>query len=136
MDPALLDTDILSEVLKQRKATVAAKAVTYLQQHGRFTISRITRYEVRRGHLAKNSSQALSRFEHFCRYNILISVEDAILDRAAELWAVAQIGGHASGDADLIIAASAIEFQLVLVTGNTAHFSWIPGLRVENWRNP
>jgi hypothetical protein len=23
-----------------------------------------------------------------------------------------------------------------LVTGNAAHFSWIPGLRWENWRDP
>ena len=135
MDPALLDTDILSEVLKQRNATVAAKALTYFQQHLRFTISRITRYEVLRGHLIKNAHRALWRFEQFCRLNVVISVDDPVLDRAAELWAIGQAGGHPCGDADLFIAATALEFQLVLVTSNTAHFSWIPGLKLENWRN-
>lgn len=43
MDAVLLDTDILSEVLKQRNAIVAAKALAYLQQHGHFAVSRITR---------------------------------------------------------------------------------------------
>lgn len=136
MDAVLLDTDILSEVLKQRNSNVAAKALPYLQQHGRFAISRITRYEVRRGHLAKNALLALSRFEQFCSHNLLISVGDTIVDRAAELWAIAQRGGYSCGDADLLIAATALEFQLVLVTGNTGHFTWIPRLRVDNWRNP
>jgi len=135
MDIALIDTDILSEILKQRNATVAAKALAYFQQHMGFTISAITRYEVRRGHILKKS-HALWRFEKFCRHNRVISVDDPALDRAAELWALGQAGGHPCGDADLIIAATALEHQLVLVTGNTAHFSWIPGLRVENWRMP
>ena len=136
MDAVLLDTDILSEVLKQRNSIVAAKALAYLQQYGRFAISRITRYEVRRGHLAKNALLALSRFEQFCSHNLLIPVGDTIENRAAELWAIAQNGGCSCGDADLLIAATALESQLVLVTGNTAQFNWIPGLKVENWRIP
>jgi hypothetical protein len=38
MPAALLDTDILSEVLKQRNAAVQQKATAYLQQHGPFTL--------------------------------------------------------------------------------------------------
>jgi len=32
--------------------------------------------------------------------------------------------------------ATAIETGRVLVTGNTPHFSWISGLRIEDWRQP
>jgi len=39
------------------------------------------------------------------------------------------------GDADLIIAATALETGRVLVTGNTAHYSWIPGLTLDDRRN-
>jgi 6-phosphofructokinase 1 len=27
-------------------------------------------------------------------------------------------------------------YDRILVTGNTAHFVWIPGLTVDNWRDP
>lgn len=61
---------------------------------------------------------------------------DAIFNRAEDLWVLARKGGHPHGDADLIIAATALEHGRVLVTGNTAHFAWVPGLRLEDWRQP
>jgi predicted nucleic acid-binding protein len=59
-----------------------------------------------------------------------------VLLRAADLWAEARRGGHPQSDADLIIAATALEHGLALVTGNTTHFSWIPGLKLADWRQP
>ena len=43
---------------------------------------------------------------------------------------------YPNADADLIIAATAMEHGRVLVTGNTPHFAWISGLRLEDWRQP
>ena len=40
------------------------------------------------------------------------------------------------GDMDMFIAATALEEDLVLVTGNVKHFERIPGLKVENWMEP
>ena len=37
------------------------------------------------------------------------------------------------GDIDTFIAATALEEELIVVTGNTEHFSRIEGLKVENW---
>lgn len=37
------------------------------------------------------------------------------------------------GDMDMFIAATALEEDLILVTGNTKHFLRVPGLNVENW---
>ena len=34
-----------------------------------------------------------------------------------------------------LIAATALETGRVLVTGNTAHFAWISGLSLANWRS-
>jgi predicted nucleic acid-binding protein len=56
--------------------------------------------------------------------------------RAADLWADGRNSGHPRDDADLIIAATALEAGRVLVTGNTQHFAWIPGLRLADWRCP
>jgi len=34
---------------------------------------------------------------------------------------------------DLLIAATAIHYQLILVTENVKHFKNIPGLKIVNW---
>ncbi len=134
MDAALLDTDILNEVLKQRNSHVVAHASAYFQIHGRFAISALTRYEVIRGLRDANATAQLSRFTTFCQNSLILSITDSILERAADLWVAARQGGHPRSDADIIIAATALEHRLVLVTGNTPHFSWVPGLTITNWR--
>lgn len=136
MDAALLDTDILSEVFKRRNATVLATAAAYLQQHQQFTFSLFSRFEVRRGYLHKRAATQLSRFDVFCSHSVMLPVSEAIFDRAAQLWGNAQNGGNPCGDADLLIAATALEYNLVLVTGNFRHFTWIAGLKLEDWRIP
>ena len=134
MPPTLLDTDILSEVLKQKNANVVQRAAEYLKQHGQFAISAMTRYEVIRGLNDKNASAQLQRFEVFCQHTIVIPISDDVLVRSAELWAAARRSGNPKKDADLIIAATALLHNRVLVTGNTQHFDWIPGLTIEDWR--
>jgi tRNA(fMet)-specific endonuclease VapC len=136
MDPSLLDTDTVSEIAKEKHANVAKHATDYLSQYGQFTISSFTRYELQRGLLERNSAKQLARFATFCQKSVILPITDPVLDRAAELWVTARKGGLPHRDADLIIAATAIENGLVLVTGNTPHFAWIPGLRIENWRKP
>lgn len=136
MDESLLDTDILNEVLKQRNANVVQHAADYLFHYAEFAISSIVRYEVLRGLKEKNAVAQLARFYTFCRHSIVLPVTDGILDRAADLWVEGRRLGFAPKDADLFIAATAIEHSRTLVTGNTAHFHWIPGLRIANWRDP
>ena len=136
MDPALLDTDILSEVIKLRNVTVQQKALAYSRIHGPLAFSSITRYEVIRGFRDQGATVQLSRFGIFCQHALVFAVTDAVFDRAADLWVVGKRGGHPHDDADLIIAATALEQGRVLVTGNTPHFAWIPGLRLDDWRQP
>ena len=136
MTLALLDTDILSELLKQRNPQVTAKAAGYLQLHGQFAWSVVTRFEIARGYKDKEATTLLTRFRVFCRHSQIIPLSDAIFDRAEDLWVLARRGGLSQNDADLLIAATALETGRVLVTGNTAHFSWIPGLVLEDWRTP
>lgn len=134
MDATLLDTDILSEILKQRNATVVANAATYLAEHGQFLFSAFSRYEIQRGFLERGATRQLERFEEFCAHSSVLAVTDAVFDQAAMLWAAARQGGHASGDADLLIAATAQIHGLVLATGNARHFQWTPNLTLADWR--
>jgi len=41
--------------------------------------------------------------------------------------------GFRIGDMDMFIAATALEENAILVTGNIKHFERIPGLNIENW---
>lgn len=136
MDEALLDTDILSEVLKRKDKRVLANARQYLSEYPRFTFSSITAYEVIRGLHANQATRQLGEFVKTVATSDVLPVTMPILMRAAELWADASRLGRAQNDADLIIAATALEHHRVLVTGNTDHFSWILGLTLENWRKP
>jgi len=52
---AFLDTDTLSAAMRGAPAVIA-RARDYLREHGRFSISIITRYEVLRGLKAKNAN--------------------------------------------------------------------------------
>ena len=134
MDQALLDTDILSDVLKAKNDRVLGRADEYLAEHGRLCFSTMTFYEIIRGLRATDARRQLEVISKLAQTSDLLPISLEVLDRAASLWADALRGGHPRNDADLIIAATALENRRVLVTGNKAHFGWIPQLRVDDWR--
>jgi tRNA(fMet)-specific endonuclease VapC len=134
--PVLIDTDTLSEVLKGRDPRVAARAIEYLSLHGRLTFSIITRYEVLRGLQAKGATRQVERFEEVCRANVVLPLSDEVVTRAAEAYGGLHRRGALIGDADILIASTALVHGLDLATENTAHFERIPGLRIQSWRAP
>ena len=134
MDAALLDTDILTELFKGQNAVVRGHAGAYLETHGQFAISAFTHYEIVRGLRFKCASTKLKAFDALCQGVQIYPVTSAVLNRAADLWVTGRRGGHPHRDADLIIAATALVHGWALITGNTSHFQWVPGLPVDNWR--
>ena len=136
MNLSLLDTDMLSELLKQQNADVVKNASAYYRQYRQFAFSIFTRFETLRGLMEKSAVVQIARFETFCRRSCVIPLTDDIVDRACDLWVLARQSGHPSGDADLLIASTALVQQRSLVTGNTNHFNWIPNLVLEDWRQP
>jgi tRNA(fMet)-specific endonuclease VapC len=123
-------------VHKQKNSNVVHHATAYLSQFGTFSISAISWYEVVRGLRERNATAQLFRFATFCQHVVVLQVDDMVLDRAANLWVESRRLGRIANDADLIIAATAMHHGCILVTGNTAHFQWISGLTLANWRDP
>src|SRR2546423_1071819 len=109
MDASLLDTDTLSEVLKRKDPRVLANARAYLSQHSRLAFSAITAYEIIRGLKARRATRQLAGFLQALGTSTVHAVNRPVLLRAADLWADARRGGHPQSDADLIIAATALE---------------------------
>ena len=129
---ALLDTDVLSAVMRKHPIAMA-RAQAYLAVHHRFTISIITRYEVLRGLKAKNASSQLVAFDRFCTASRIIRLTDGIVEQAADIYADLHRCGQLIGDADILIAASALAHGFVLITNNEEHFKRVSGLHMENW---
>jgi len=134
MFPVLLDTDILSEILKQRDDNVLQTARTYLNECCQFSFSVLARYEILRGLRAKGATRQELAFDTLCQFSRVLPLTEPIAACAASIYADLQLRGELIGDADILIAATALEHRLAIATGNTSHFERIPGLRVINWR--
>lgn len=135
MRKAPLDTDVLSAITR-RHPVARPRAEAYQAIHGRFTFSIITRYEVLRGLNARGATTLRAAFEQVCTASEVLSFTDPIIVRASTIYADLYRTGTLIGDADILIAATAIENGLVVATNNVVHFSRIAGLDIENWLQP
>jgi tRNA(fMet)-specific endonuclease VapC len=134
MPPTMLDTDILSAVMHGRNPTVQERASAYLAEYGRLSFSLITRYEILRGLKAKHATRQILAFDELCAASDVLPLTDPIVVRAAEIYADIRGQGQPMSDADILIAATALTYGLVLTTSNAAHFARVGGLHVENWK--
>lgn len=132
MQPVLLDTDILSAIMR-RNGRASVHARRYLLEHHRFTFSVITRYEVLRGLLAKQALRQLLAFEQLCSVSAVLPLTDDVAMQAAAIYADLRSRGELIGDADILIAATALSQGFAVATNNEAHFRRVTALAVENW---
>ena len=65
-----------------------------------------------------------------------LSFDDDAAAAYGTLRAALETSGTPIGPNDLMIAAIALASGLVLVTHNSAEFSRVPGLQVEDWQHP
>jgi tRNA(fMet)-specific endonuclease VapC len=93
----------------------------------------ITRFEILRALKAKRATAQLAAFDSFCRKNDVLPITDPIIVRAADVYAVLHGRGELIPDADILIAATAMENGLVLATSNLSDFGRVPGLSIDNW---
>ena len=77
------------------------------------------------------------RKEHFddviVIFNLFEQYQITALRKYGEIRYQLEKQGRKIGDMDMLIAATALEEDLIVVTGNVDHFNRIPGLKVENW---
>jgi len=131
----LLDTDILSNLLKRAPSTALIARLGTVPLNQQFTSS-ITLGELLYGayRLRGDGTALLDRIEGLLQVSGLILPFDVA---AARRYGAARADltrtGTPIGDADLRIAAIALARDLTVVTGNVRHFERVPGLRVENW---
>lgn len=132
MMQTVLDTDILSELMKQN-SVVHSCARKYLRKHSQLSVSIITRYEILRGLKAKNATRQIENFQLFSLKLNILPLNDSVVVKAAEIYADLKQAGKIIGDADILIAATAIVNGYRLSTNNRNHYQRISELKIDNW---
>jgi len=88
--------------------------------------------EIRRELVFKSAVAQLVAFERLIEAMSWRDFNAAIWERASDLWSLLRSQGRAHNDADVLIAAHALEFDAILVTVNADHFRET-GVRLEDW---
>jgi tRNA(fMet)-specific endonuclease VapC len=130
----LLDTNILSDLVKHPAGRVAAKINRFSPEElQEVSTSIIVAAEIRYGVEKKGSKILAARVEQLFRVmQVLPFAADA--DRQyGHIRAELERKGEVIGANDMLIAAHALAIGAVLVTDNTREFQRISSLTVENW---
>ena len=85
---------------------------------------------------ARASARSEENLKNLEKFLLLVNISD--YDReSAEMYSRIRLSlkqkGRPSGEADMMIAATALADNAILVTDNTKHFQHVENIRLENW---
>lgn len=126
-----LDTNSVSYFLKGR-GRVAEHLLR--QPPANVGLPSIVLYELEYGAArAQAPAELKARLDAFLRSLRVLSFGEEEARAAARIRATLEGDGKPIGPLDVLIAATALEQEAVLVTHNTKEFRRVAGLRVEDW---
>ena len=134
MSGYLLDTNVLSELLRKKPETKVARALNILPANSIYTSS-ICVMELRRG--ARRHPQTEGLWDQISstvlpRVQVIgFDEQEAVL--AGDITADLMEQGDLIGTEDIQIAATAIAHGLVVSTRNTRHFERVDALKSVSW---
>ena len=127
----LLDTNICIYLINERPKKVLA----HFKRHslGDIGISSITASELAFGVAKSASSKNSAALEAFLLALNVVDYDAGAAMIYGDIRATLEKQGKTIGPLDMLIAASALSRQLILVTNNEKEFRRISKLKVENW---
>ena len=131
----LLDTNILSELIKQPDGN-AARKIAALENDDVYCTSIIVACELRYGAQKKASPTLTAKVKKLLETIAVLPLKQNVEEHYAMLRVALERAGTPIGSNDLLIAAQASALGLIVVTGNVKEFSLVPELIVENWLTP
>ena len=131
----LLDTCVISDFIKGELGTQTRIKQT---PPADIAISAITVMELRYGlQLNPQRAQKIEPVIASFLSSVAILPFDILeSEQAAQIRAVLKMQGQPIGAYDVLIAATALRYSLLVVTANQREFDRVPGLQTENWRQP
>jgi tRNA(fMet)-specific endonuclease VapC len=128
----LLDTNTVVRYLNGRAPNVRAKVIA--TPPGELAVSSIVVAELRYGAAKSAHPQAvLTAQDQFLILVGFVPFDQDSADAYGTIRAHLEQQGTPIGANDLLIGATALAHNLILVTHNTREFMRIPGLAVEDW---
>ena len=127
----LLDTDTLIYSLKGHEAVIQN-----LMAHQRDTlkISAISLMELYYGaYKSEKVAANLGKVRRIENAFPIVAVDFSVTETFGMIKSSLQSQGTPLDDSDLVIAASALAYNLTLVSNNEKHFSRVDGLKLDNW---
>ena len=127
----LLDTNIISDLVRHPRGRIAARIAKVRERHICTCI--IVAAEGRYGAAKKGSSQLTAQLEAVLGALDVLVLEAHVDTVCGELRVRLEHVGQSIGANDLLIAAHAMALGHTVVTENEREFSRIDNLQVENW---
>ena len=130
-----LDTNIVTAYLKRHP--LVRQRIRQAESAGHpVMLNAVSYYETKRGLLFADAQTQMRLFEQLWHAQGIVMLDQAALDRAAQMYAELRAAGQLLEDADLLMAAIALAHDLILVTHNTDHFARLTALPLEDWLIP
>ena len=130
MERYLLDTNVIIEMLRGNR-----KVIGQIERHGRQNcfISEITIAELYYGAIKSENSKHLDDIEIIESLFQIVPLYPSFLDYAKIRHHLTSTG-LGIDTFDMLIGASAVQGNYVLITHNKKHFSRIPKLQLADWQ--
>lgn len=129
----LLDTSVFSQPLKRHPLPAPLARWEKFGDECCAT-SRVCIAEVEAGLRAENRPTRLAKYEQLLRFRLkVLPVDEAVWFTFTTIKARQHEMGFPIADLDLLIAATALRYDLILATLNVRHFQRIESLRWEDW---
>lgn len=127
-----LDSDTLSYYFSGN-SKIYDKVADIVKRREKIALTAINKYEILKGLRWRKSEKKEALFNEFLENITIVSIDDSVINTAADIYADLRNKGITIGDADILIAAIVINNNGILISNNTVHYEGIKGLNLENW---
>lgn len=132
----ILDTNACVHCLR-KKGSALVKVRLAAQSAGDIAVGAITAADLYYGAArSANPAAGYAQTAAFTSQFTVLDVTEAVAAIYGTIRADLERAGTIIGPNDLLIAATALEHGLILVTHNTKEFSRVPGLVLDDWEIP
>jgi tRNA(fMet)-specific endonuclease VapC len=128
----VLDTDVCIGLIKRREPELEAAILA--SEPGSVAISAVTVMELRYGAARRQSPKLTAAVEAFLNGVSILAFDAESAERAGVMRATMEADGHSIALADCQIAATALAYDLTLVT-NDGDLKRVLELKVIDWRD-
>ncbi|AZI44445.1 type II toxin-antitoxin system VapC family toxin [Deinococcus psychrotolerans] len=130
----LLDTNICIFIIKHKPAVVRERFAALTP--GEVGLSAVTEAELLHGvYKSARVEHNLAAVLAFASQLVMLPFDSQVTETYGRIRAELEQAGRPIGPLDFQIAATALAYDLTLVTNNTREFRRVAGLNVEDWLN-